>query len=47
MTDELEALRQNIKDYGFEKVFLTFTGIYRAFVISNKDPEKRGRITIA
>jgi hypothetical protein len=47
MTDELEALRQNIKDYGFEKVFLTFPGIYRAFVISNKDPEKRGRITIA
>lgn len=47
MSHEFEIFRQNAMDYGLERTLKTFPGVYRAFVLDNKDPEERGRIKLA
>lgn len=44
---EIDRLREVIQDHGLERPFKTYYGNYRAFVLDNKDPEKRGRVQIS
>lgn len=48
MTMERDAsdLVDAVRFYGFEYIFHRYPGFYDAFVVSNKDPEGRGRVQI-
>lgn len=46
MIDFLGNLIERIKTFGLENVFNRYYSSYRAKVIDNKDPEKRGRIKV-
>lgn len=42
----LGEMFEAVRDWGFERVFGRFYGIYRARVFDNRDPEKSGRVRV-
>jgi hypothetical protein len=46
VSELLEQLIDNIRNFGFESVFRRYYGVYRAQVTDNEDDEERGRIEI-
>jgi hypothetical protein len=46
MIEMLNNMIENVRNFGLERVFKRYYSLYRAEVVSNADPKKRGRITI-
>ena len=46
MIELLNQFIQNLRDLGLEKVLRRYYSVYRAEVMENEDPEKRGRIRV-
>lgn len=45
-SDPIGWLLRAVRDWGFEKIFKRYYGIYRGIVVDTADPEKRGRCRI-
>lgn len=46
LTDPASYIIESVAQYGFERIFGRYYGIYRGIVIDNVDPERRGRCRI-
>lgn len=46
MVEMLAKLVENVRQFGLERVFKRYYSVYRAQVVDNKDPQKRGRVKV-
>lgn len=46
MVEMFAKFVENVRQFGLERVFKRYYSIYRAQVVDNKDPQKRGRVMI-